>query len=310
LHYYEHFIRELQLKNTSNNNTVSNNFVTSPTSGKSFRYNKLRDSYAHEMNNDVCLTDFKSYWKPSFDLHDDIINMKYFDSHTCMTYDDYADLQQTQKQTSNENAMVYATADHSMKSIKSHRRSSGASDRSDRLSATSDDGVYESGGKIQISINGLANTMTTNPLSINATHKTPQTKCNHNSDSENSDDDINDNVTNAARKRSPTAIEVQAEIERHLENSKHTAMPRKGLPMNYVVSNDNQDDYSESSSSSSESSSDDDQEFGNSYKKKNKHILLAKKLAKTTKISSLISNAVCNREIQLDELEHGSDLGK
>eukprot|EP00943_MAST-04B_sp_MAST-4B-sp1_P002368 g2368.t1 len=294
------------LKNTSNKNTVGNNFVTSPTSGKSFRYNKLRDSYAHEMNNDACLSDFRSYWKPSFDLQDDIINMKYFDSHTCMAYDDYADLQQTQEQASKANTIGYATQDRSMKSLKSRRRSSGASDRSDRLSVISDDGVYENGGKIQISITGLANTMTTNPLSIkNAMHKTPQSNSNHSSDSENSDDGINNNVTNAARKRSPTAIEVQAEIERHLEDSKHTATPRKRLPMNYVVSNDNQDDFSESSSSSSESSSDDDQGFAKSYKKKNKHILLAKKLAKTTKISSLISNAVCNREIELEKMENG-----
>ena len=150
MHYYDYFIRQHKLTTTPNSKGVGNNVVTSPTSGTQYRYGNVRDSYKHDTQNNACLSLFKSYWQPTFDSPDDIINMKYFDSNTCMTYDDYAELQQKQHEAPGEATIGYATPEPRVKRSNNTRRSSLASDRSDRLSVCSDDSIYENGGEIDV----------------------------------------------------------------------------------------------------------------------------------------------------------------
>ena len=126
----------------------------------------------------------------------------------------------------------------------------------------------------------------------------------------NNGDDEDDDDNRTANKQSPTTIEVQKEIEKHLkETSNISSTARKKIPKNYLLSSNDQDNYysenfsSSSSSSSSSSDADDYYDDDVTNQQTKRHIMLAKQLAKTTKMTSLISNAVYNRNIQLDEME-------
>ena len=319
---------EIQRNNQNQNNS---NINVSPTSGRSFRYQNLRDSFKHDKKNDDVLVDLKSFWEPKFKHMDEIINMEYFDPSHCMSYDDYADMQQRQKKEDgghrdddvNDGRIIYGTKNYGENSMK-ERTESNISRLSERSSIASDvsfddddtnktsNSRKQPGKQIQISINGLTNNMKANPLMVSQNKnmkiimQTPiQTK---NRDSNNDDDDDDDNRT--ANKQSPTTIEVQKEIEKHLkETSNISSTARKKIPKNYLLSSNDQDNYysenfsSSSSSSSSSSDADDYYDDDVTNQQTKRHIMLAKQLAKTTKMTSLISNAVYNRNIQLDEME-------